>query len=119
MSDPVPEHTGKFFGTVERRLMNILVEEKVFQKTKVYDYQAVCYGDRHTEYESIMLRSSALKAWLWNPFKYLVTVMMTFLTTVYAMPSYMANCEYFRRDFPGFVDGIQKIRYYLLAVLKL
>lgn len=94
LSDPDAEHTGKFFGSVEKKLMHILIDDKIYEPIKIYDYQAVCYDDRMVEYEHLMTRSSALNTFFWNPFKFIATVVITFLSTVYALPSYMANCEY-------------------------
>ncbi|XP_021933890.1 voltage-dependent calcium channel subunit alpha-2/delta-3-like isoform X3 [Zootermopsis nevadensis] len=34
--------TGKFFGEVEGNVMNALVNEKVFRKVHIIDYQAIC-----------------------------------------------------------------------------
>jgi hypothetical protein len=73
--------------------MHILLEDKFYEPITVFDYQAVCYEDRNTDYDAIMLRSSALSALFWNPFKYFYAVLTTLFATVYALPSYMANCE--------------------------
>lgn len=96
LSDPEANYTGMFFGDVENRLMRILVEDGVYEPIKVYDYQAVCYEDKMTEYGAIMKqigRNSALKALLWNPFEYLIATFFTLLTTAYALPAYIANRE--------------------------
>lgn len=97
LSDPDAEHTGKFFGSVEQKLMHILIEDKVYTPIKIYDYQAVCYKDRMVDYKEIMKqvsRNSALSTLFWNPFKYFATIVTSLLTTVYTLPSFMANCEY-------------------------
>lgn len=93
LSDPDSDHTGRFFGSVEKKLMQILIEDKIYEATKVFDYQAVCYEDQQVEYKFLMERSSALSVLLWNPFKYIFAVLVTLLSTIYALPSYMANCE--------------------------
>jgi hypothetical protein len=41
VSEDVSE-TGKFFGEVEGNAMNLLIEEQVFRKVHIFDYQAIC-----------------------------------------------------------------------------
>lgn len=76
--------------------MQILIEDKVYEPITVFDYQAVCYEDKNIEYDAIMKRNSALSVLFWNPFKYVFAVLMTLLSTVYALPTYMANCKFFK-----------------------
>lgn len=73
--------------------MHILIADNVYESTRVFDYQAVCYEDRNVEYEATMKRNSALSVFLWNPFTYFAALFVTLLSTVYAAPSYMANCK--------------------------
>ncbi|XP_054084709.1 voltage-dependent calcium channel subunit alpha-2/delta-3 isoform X3 [Zeugodacus cucurbitae] len=40
---PYRQETGKFFGEINGGIMSRLVEEKVFKRVTVYDYQAVCF----------------------------------------------------------------------------
>ncbi|XP_053957094.1 voltage-dependent calcium channel subunit alpha-2/delta-3 isoform X2 [Anastrepha ludens] len=40
---PYRQETGKFFGEINGGIMFRLVEEKVFKRVIVYDYQAVCF----------------------------------------------------------------------------
>lgn len=95
LSDPEAEHAGKFFGEVERKLMQIMIEDKVYEATRVLDYQAVCYEDRETVYPELMkMRSSAINVVFWNPFKSVVAALTTMLTVVQALPSYVSNCRY-------------------------
>jgi voltage-dependent calcium channel alpha-2/delta-3 len=37
-----PLNTGKFFGEIDGTVLNSLVQNQVFKKIKVYDYQAIC-----------------------------------------------------------------------------
>jgi hypothetical protein len=95
LSDPESEHAGKFFGDIERKLMQIMIEDKTFERTRVLDYQAVCYEDRFTVYEKLMkIRSSALNVYFWNPFKTVLAALTTILSVVQALPSYISNREY-------------------------
>jgi hypothetical protein len=81
---------------VEKKLMHLLVEDKVYLATKVFDYQGVCYEDRGVEYKYIMKTpgNSAITALLWNPFKSFLALLSTLISVASAVPSYMANCEY-------------------------
>ncbi|XP_014216033.1 voltage-dependent calcium channel subunit alpha-2/delta-3 isoform X2 [Copidosoma floridanum] len=36
------EHTGKFFGDIDGTIMDSLVQDKIFRKVSVVDYQGVC-----------------------------------------------------------------------------
>jgi voltage-dependent calcium channel alpha-2/delta-3 len=45
ISKNLPE-TGHFFGEVQGYVMQTMIEEGIYQKIKIYDYQAVCFkGD--------------------------------------------------------------------------
>lgn len=37
------KHTGRFFGEVRGPMMQRLIVEKIFQKVRINDYQAVCF----------------------------------------------------------------------------
>ncbi|XP_060849849.1 voltage-dependent calcium channel subunit alpha-2/delta-3 isoform X2 [Rhopalosiphum padi] len=38
-----PMDTGKFFGKVKGPIMNMMVEEKIYKKITIFDYQGVCF----------------------------------------------------------------------------
>jgi voltage-dependent calcium channel alpha-2/delta-3 len=47
--------TGNFFGEVEGNVMNILVNEKVFRKIHIIDYQALCvHANERTNHASFL-----------------------------------------------------------------
>jgi voltage-dependent calcium channel alpha-2/delta-3 len=38
--------TGRFFGEVDDNAMHMLIENQVFRKIHIFDYQAICFrGD--------------------------------------------------------------------------
>lgn len=43
------KHTGRFFGEVHGLVMDMLVEEKIYDKIVVYDYQAVCFPNLNSD----------------------------------------------------------------------
>ncbi|CRK93231.1 CLUMA_CG006775, isoform A [Clunio marinus] len=99
LSDPDAEHTGKFFGSVEKKLMQILIEDRVYEAVRVYDYQAVCYVDRDVDYDAIMKRNSAVSTLLWNPVKNFFMFIITLLSIMYPDPEHFydesINSEFF------------------------
>jgi hypothetical protein len=74
--------------------MSILIEDNIYTPISVYDYQGVCYKDREIEYAALMvMANSALKHLIWNPIKILFAFIINFISNVYSLPSYMANCK--------------------------
>ncbi|XP_044741537.1 voltage-dependent calcium channel subunit alpha-2/delta-3 [Chrysoperla carnea] len=41
-----PEHTGKFFGQIDGTIMDSLVQDRIYKKVAVYDYQGACSSDK-------------------------------------------------------------------------
>lgn len=41
-----PEQSGKFFGQLDGTIMDSLVQDRIFKKVAMQDYQGVCYDDR-------------------------------------------------------------------------
>jgi voltage-dependent calcium channel alpha-2/delta-3 len=37
--------TGKFFGEVQGNVMEIMVQEDLYKRIRVFDYQAVCFRE--------------------------------------------------------------------------
>lgn len=52
--------TGRFFGEINGAIMKRLVEEKVYKRVVVYDYQAVCFESKSENNASNMLLSVSL-----------------------------------------------------------
>jgi hypothetical protein len=45
ISEDNKNDTGRFFGEVEGAIMEMLVNEKVFDKITIYDYQGLCKNE--------------------------------------------------------------------------
>ncbi|PNF28750.1 hypothetical protein B7P43_G07780 [Cryptotermes secundus] len=55
VSEEISE-TGKFFGEVEGNVMKMLIQEKVFRKVQIIDYQAICLReDESTSHASLLI----------------------------------------------------------------
>lgn len=53
----VEDYAGKFFGEVRGHMMKRLVEEEVFQKVSITDYQAVCFEEKKKQSPANRLQS--------------------------------------------------------------
>lgn len=42
-----PEHTGRFFGQIDGTIMDSLVQDRIYKKVAVYDYQGACTNSRN------------------------------------------------------------------------
>lgn len=42
-----PEHTGRFFGQIDGTIMDSLVQDRIYKKVPVYDYQGACTNSRN------------------------------------------------------------------------
>ncbi|KAK6624715.1 hypothetical protein RUM44_011574 [Polyplax serrata] len=72
------EHTGKFFGQIDGTIMDSLVQDRIYKKVAVYDYQGACYDDKSPYSDSAPYASPLEPAKLFfrillRHFKWLVT----------------------------------------------
>lgn len=51
------DHTGKFFGQVDGTIMDSLVQDRIYKKVPVQDFQGACHDD-HVGYHGAGLRIS-------------------------------------------------------------
>lgn len=47
--------TGKFFGEVQGNIMEKMVEEGLYKKIRMFDYQAVCFREDGTKNKASFL----------------------------------------------------------------
>jgi hypothetical protein len=40
------DHTGKFFGQIDGTIMDSLVQDRIYKKVAVYDYQGACLDQK-------------------------------------------------------------------------
>lgn len=40
------EHTGRFFGQIDGTIMDSLVQDRIYKKVAVYDYQGACSNNK-------------------------------------------------------------------------
>jgi hypothetical protein len=77
--------------------MQILYDDKIYQKVAVYDYQAVCYEDRNVEYDLLMDIVSSASYNLVNPFKHFITAVLSLLSSLIdfaiASKAFIPNCK--------------------------
>lgn len=73
------EHTGKFFGHIDGTIMDSLVQDRIYRRVSLMNYQGLC-SDRDNPYTAagdITSRPNRQFAWL---FKYIVTVASTWIS---------------------------------------
>ncbi|XP_023705860.1 voltage-dependent calcium channel subunit alpha-2/delta-3 isoform X6 [Cryptotermes secundus] len=58
------DHTGKFFGQIDGTIMDSLVQDRIYKKVAVYDYQGACL-DQKSPYSDDATRPSALQPFRW------------------------------------------------------
>lgn len=73
-----PEHTGKFFGQIDGTIMDSLVQDRIYKRVTVNDYQGVCSNaDNPYTADSTTVRPHRAASWL---FKYILSFSTTWLT---------------------------------------
>uniref|UniRef100_A0A336LYX8 CSON005615 protein n=1 Tax=Culicoides sonorensis TaxID=179676 RepID=A0A336LYX8_CULSO len=72
------EHTGKFFGQIDGTIMDSLVQDRIYRRVPLNDYQGIC-SDKDNPYRAAgeILRPLTPFAWF---FKYISTYVMTWLS---------------------------------------
>lgn len=73
------EHTGRFFGQIDGTIMDSLVQDRIYKRVSLMDYQGVC-SDRDSHYNAA---GETLK--VNTPFNWLLKYLLAFGTTWMAM----------------------------------
>lgn len=71
------EHTGKFFGQIDGTIMDSLVQDRIFRRVGLMDYQGIC-SDRDNPYNAAGERVNPIHL---QPITWLFKYAFTFLTT--------------------------------------
>jgi hypothetical protein len=53
--------TGKFFGEVQGNIMEIMIQDSLYQRIRVFDYQAVCFREDGTKNNAPFLLTVSFK----------------------------------------------------------
>lgn len=72
------EHTGKFFGQIDGTIMDSLVQDRIYKRVTVNDYQGVC-SNSDNPYTACggIVKPNRVASWF---FKYLVSLSATWLS---------------------------------------
>lgn len=82
------EHTGKFFGQIDGTIMDSLVQDRIYKRVTVNDYQGVC-SDSDNPYTAAcgMLTPNRLGTWLFRHVVAFSAIWLTFMpATLRAWP---------------------------------
>jgi Neuronal voltage-dependent calcium channel alpha 2acd len=69
------EHTGKFFGKIDGTIMDSLVQDRIYRRVGLMDYQGTC-SDRNNPYTAAGDHLRLTKPWFLN---YAITLAMSWL----------------------------------------
>jgi hypothetical protein len=72
------EHTGKFFGQIDGTIMDSLVQDRIFRRIALMDFQGVC-SDRDNPYNGASERVNLIQPISWA-LKYFISFMSTWFT---------------------------------------
>lgn len=85
------EHTGKFFGNIDGTIMDSLVQDRIYRRATLMNYQGLC-PDRENPYTAASVHTTRPNQQLEWIFKYFVSFATTWLSLfshpIYAWPHY-------------------------------
>lgn len=76
------EHTGKFFGQIDGTIMDSLVQDRIFRRISLMDFQGIC-SDRDNPYNAAGERANPIQpvSWVFKYFFTFITTWLSFFTT--------------------------------------
>lgn len=72
------EHTGQFFGQIDGTIMDSLVQDRIYKKITVYDYQGACSNSKNH------YSGDAYQVQPFDPIKIFFNYLVKFLFVVFA-----------------------------------
>lgn len=90
------EHTGKFFGTIDGTIMDSLVQDRIYRKISLMNYQGLC-PDRENPYTAAGPYSARPNRHVSMIFKYIVSMAATWLSL---MPYPVRAWPYYSDHYP-------------------
>lgn len=92
------EHTGRFFGQIDGTIMDSLVQDRIYRRVALMDYQGIC-SDQNSPYSAAPPRHKHPMSWL---LKYVLTLASTWMAMipepVQAWANYNQNSEYVDKE---------------------
>lgn len=80
---PKLESTGRFFGEVRGDIMQRLIDEGIYKRVVIYDYQAVCFYERgNNNNKGVSLKSILGLASISKLFSYMLLYLTSFVKYV-------------------------------------
>ncbi|XP_037043821.1 voltage-dependent calcium channel subunit alpha-2/delta-4 isoform X2 [Bradysia coprophila] len=73
------EHTGRFFGNIDGTIMDSLVQDRIYRRVALMDYQGLCSGENSPYSSANRMKPIQAMSWL---LKYFLTYTMTWLSTI-------------------------------------
>lgn len=78
------EHTGRFFGQIDGTIMDSLVQDRIYKKVSVYDYQGYCSNSKYSfSGKATNLKSSGVINLLFKFTIQTLAVLISHLQTAY------------------------------------
>ncbi|OQV23305.1 Voltage-dependent calcium channel subunit alpha-2/delta-3 [Hypsibius exemplaris] len=91
------EYRGKFFGLLHGEVMEALIEEKIFRRYKLHDYQGLCQAVKKARSKSAGLGLRTWWSYLLGGVRLLATQFLAIISTIY-WPIVGAESEYYNYE---------------------
>lgn len=103
------EHTGKFFGQIDGTIMDSLVQDRIFRRIPLMDYQGVC-SDRDNPYNAASERIFPILPLSWIS-KYIFTFLSTWSFFTYPVVSFPHNYNTYDEENENYNENYEDSEY--------